>query len=106
VALEEEIIVANNYKDCHKETDLSQYVRFSLKDRGDKEAIRATLIPERGLMDFMISTCVNTKERAIELFPVDGPGDWDEVGFPGITRKVFADTIGDLVSVWLWIWDR
>ncbi len=57
-------------------------------------------------MDFMITTCIKTKNRALELFPVDEPGNWNKDDFPTLTQQIFADAIGDLVSIWTWIWER
>ncbi len=104
MALSEGIIVANTYRECHKPASLSPEVTFSLNDQ--TKVIRATSIPARGLMDYMITLCTRTKRRSLELFPVDSPSEWDKGAFPGLTRRVFADAIGDLVSVWVWIWGR
>ena len=31
---------------------------------------------------------------------------WDRDGFPELTRQVFADAIGNLISIWLWMWEN
>ncbi len=63
-------------------------------------------------MDFMITICADTKERSLVLFPVDetgprmGSSSWSTELMPRITRDIFAETISDLISIWLWIWER
>jgi hypothetical protein len=40
------------------------------------------------------------------LFPIDDPANWNQAIFPDLTRDVFADAIGNLISIWLWMWTR
>ncbi|MCP4605339.1 MAG: hypothetical protein GY847_33270 [Proteobacteria bacterium] len=106
VALKEEILVTDTYKDCRKETDLSPFVTFSVKNRAHREEIRPTLISDRVLMNFIITICACAKKRSLLFFPVDDPNNWNQDLFPLLTRDIFADAISVLISVWLWIWDR
>jgi len=78
-------------------------VTFNLSDPDHRTEIAPTRIGKRGLMNHMIKVCARSKERSLRLFPVESPNDWRSEIFPELTREVFAEAIGGVVSVWLWI---
>jgi hypothetical protein len=104
VAMAERIMVADTYEDYDKETALSPQVRFSLESKADRALVRPVTIGERDMMTFMVDICVAAKLRSLKLFPVESPKEWNQADFPALTRDIFADTIGNLISVWLWMW--
>ena len=73
-------------------------------DPAHRRQIIPTHIGDRALMDFMIAVCTKSKDRSLELFPVNNPNQWNRDLLPGLTRDIFADAIADLTSVWLWVW--
>lgn len=55
-----------------KETDLTGYVRFDTISKADREVINPVRIKD-SLMQFTIDTCIRSKERSPDLFPLDKP---------------------------------
>jgi len=117
VALQEGIFTADTYKDGKIDTPLFPQVRFILKDPDHRKAIKTRSIPARGLMDFMLALCASTKERSRRLFPNDvlsciAPAGsdagqttpYDPLVLHALTRDIFADAIGNLISIWVWMW--
>jgi hypothetical protein len=103
-ALAECGLVANTPDDYYQETNLTPLVRFSLKEKNDVDLIKPYAIPDMGLMDFMIDICVQAKERSLKLFPINNPSQYNQAALPALTREIFADAIGDLITVYLWMW--
>ena len=54
----------------------------------------------------MIWCCAKSKERSLKLFPTSGPNNFNEKIFKNLTREIFADSIGALISIWVHIWEE
>lgn len=106
VAIEEGILKVNRLGDGNQPNELSKKVRFNVINKTDCGAIVPYVIPDDDLMGYMIDLCIQTKEHALQMFPVGTPSDWNQTAFPEMTRTIFARTISNLISVWIWIWCR
>ena len=84
------------------ETLYSPLVTFSLDKHANE--INTFCLKPNMLMDFMIRICINSKERGLKLFPIENPNNMQENKLKELTRKIFADSIGNLVSIWVSIW--
>ena len=104
VAINEEIIKAKRKDDDRSAPPLSQQVQFNVTNDDHCDEIIPYVVPDNDLMRYMINLCIQTKERALRLFPIDDPLNWDQQIFPDMTREIFAQTIGNLITVWIWIW--
>ncbi|MDP6543870.1 MAG: hypothetical protein QGH60_07745 [Phycisphaerae bacterium] len=105
VALKEGILPRSWVKEGVEETDLSDEVRFRLKDCLKGEDVKVKVIRSGGLMSFMVDVCLQSKRRGQQLFPLADPKTRNDQLLPEITRDIFADAIGNLMSVWLHIWN-
>ncbi|MBN1127746.1 MAG: hypothetical protein JXA71_02095 [Chitinispirillaceae bacterium] len=103
-AVAENIVIADTFDDHDQDTALTPHTRFTLKDKSDIKLIRPYSLTDRGMMDFMVDICTQSKERSLKLFPLDNPAQWDQTAFPAITREVFAETISNLITIYLWMW--
>jgi hypothetical protein len=106
VAIEEGIIRPHRETDDNPLTPLSQQVRFNVTNKEHCREIVHYIISNDDLMNFMIGLCIETKEKALRLFPIGDPENWDQQNFPIMTREIFAQAIGSLITVWFWIWDN
>ena len=104
IALEEEIIRAKRSDDDRPAPSLSQQVRFNVTNEEHCDEIVPYVVPNDDLMRYMINLCIETKESALQLFPIDDPSNWNREIFPEMTRQIFARTIGNLITVWIWMW--
>ncbi len=104
VAIKEGIIKAKRKGDDKQAQDLSEQVRFNVTNDAHCDEIVPHVVPNNNLMKYMIDQCIETKESALRLFPVDDPFNWDRQVFHKMTREIFARTIGNLITVWIWIW--
>ncbi len=104
VAIREEILRPTNKKERARATELSEEVTFDLKNEDHLAEIKPLLISDKDILGYMIATCISTKKRSLDLFPTPSPDNWNKTGFPVMTREIFAETIGALISVWIWIW--
>ncbi|MDY6966450.1 MAG: hypothetical protein SVM80_10880 [Halobacteriota archaeon] len=103
VAIREEIIDPIK-KVKFEETEYSDSITFDLDDcrkRGDIEVIA---ISDGDLMDFMIDVCIKSKIRCQKLFSIETPETRNDAILDEITREIFAECIGDLMSIWAYIW--
>lgn len=101
VSIKEGIVDENMVQNGIAKSNYTEYVTFNNNDNNE---INACLIPESSLMDYMIDLCILSKKRSLELFPIGDPNNIDWNKFPGITRKIFADSISNLISVWISVW--
>ncbi len=85
---------------------LSAAVDFTLDDCEKGSKIEPQEIPDGELMPFMINVCIQSKIRCQQLFPIDNPTQINSAIFEATTRDIFADCIGNLMSIWDYIWDR
>jgi len=106
VALNEKIIKQSWNKQNLKPTDLSGAVTFTLDDCKQDGIIKTIIIPKYGLMDFMIDLCIKTKQRSRLLFPLDNPEQMQKDILEDTTLEIFAECIGNLISIWRYIWVR
>ncbi len=104
IAIEEEIIKVKRQKDSRPPTVLSQQVRFNVTSKSHCDEIKPYVIPNDDLMKYMINLCIQTKERALALFPIGDPLNYDQQLFHTVTRDIFAQAIGNLITIWIWIW--
>ncbi len=104
VAIKEGIIKAKRRGDDAPSSDLSQQVLFDVTDNRHCNEIITYVIPNDNLMNYMIELCIQTKERALLLFPIEDPFNYDQQLLHTITREIFAQAIGNLISIWIWIW--
>ncbi len=106
VAIEEEIIRAQRKTDDAPHSALSQKILFNVTNTKHCKEIKPCVIADDDLMKYMIDLCIQTKERALLLFPIDDPFNWNQQIFPKMTREIFAQAIANLITVWIWIWDK
>jgi hypothetical protein len=104
IALEEEIIRAKRKDDDRPASSLSEQVRFNVTNEEHCDDIVPYVVPNDDLMRYMINLCIETKEMALRLFPIDDPSNWNREIFPEMTRQIFARTISNLITVWTWMW--
>ncbi|MFC1478668.1 hypothetical protein ACFL57_04340 [Candidatus Margulisiibacteriota bacterium] len=104
VAIEENIIAQTWGKEKLEKTEYSDIITFSFKDCKKDGDVKVPIIPSNGLMDFMVDVCIESKKRGQQLFPIDNPKKRKDEILPEITRKIFADSIGNLLAVWRYIW--
>ncbi|MBN2104687.1 hypothetical protein JW835_11665 [bacterium] len=104
VAIEEGIIKTKRKEDDSKPTDLSEQIQFNVINDEHRGKIRPYVIPDNDLMRYMIDLCIQSKERALLLFPIAAPLKWNKSLFPKMTREIFAQAISNLITVWIWIW--
>ena len=104
IALEEEIIRAKRKDDDRPASSLSEQVRFNVTNEEHCDEIVPYVVPNDDLMRYMINLCIETKESALQLFPINDPSNWNREIFPEMTRQIFAKTISNLITVWIWMW--
>ncbi len=104
IAIKENILEPTNKKENHAATELSGQITFDLANKAHCAEIKPFLIGDKDFLSHIINTCTNTKNRSLELFPIDSPDNWNKAAFPQLTRAIFSDTISTLISVWIWIW--
>ena len=103
LALVQQMIEKSTADDTGKETELTRYVKFDVLLKNDREEINPVRIKD-SLMQFVIDICIRSKERSLDLFPLDNPQNYDQEKFKTATRKIFAECISNIISVWMWIW--
>jgi hypothetical protein len=106
VAFREEIIPQTLAEERTNDTDYSKAVTFEINVPQDRAAIQMVEIPKYGLMDFMKDVCINSKIRCQRLFPIDNPEVRDDNILEKTTREIFSDCIGNLMSIWRYIWEQ
>lgn len=106
VAISERVIPQTWLNENVERTDLSPSISFSFDNCKKGQAVKAYTIPAGKLMDFMINVCIVSKKRGQLLFPIDRPEQINKNLLPEITRNIFSDCIGNLISIWLYIWDN
>jgi hypothetical protein len=106
VALAEEIVLPGWDARDKVPTALSPKVTFDETCVAKGGEVKVQVIPKGKLMDFMIGVCIKSKNRARDLYPLANPKTRNDVILPQLTREVFAATIGDLLSIWRYIWSR
>ncbi len=105
IVLTEELIEIGRNDDFPEETDLTEYVKFDVTNDNHLRLIKPVDI-KSNIMQFMIDVCIRTKDRSLEIFPIENPNIYDKEQFKEHTKEIFAETISDLISVWMWIWDN
>jgi len=103
IAIEKDIIKPKK-KEEYEETEYSDSITFKMKDCKKYGDIKVFAIPEGDVMDFMIKVCIKSKIRCQKLFPLDDPETRDDAILKKTTREIFADCIGNLLSIWAYIW--
>jgi hypothetical protein len=106
LAIEEEIFPRTWAEESTEKTELSDAVAFTFNDCKRGGEVEVITIPPNGLMNFMIDVCINSKKRSQRLFPLDNPEERDDSVLKDITREIFADCIGSLLSIWRQIWSQ
>ncbi len=106
VAIEEGIISRTWAKERTEKTELSDAIIFGFKECKKGSEIQVSTIPTNGLMDFMIDICIKSKIRGQRLFPIDNPQERNDAILMETTREIFADCIGNLLSIWRYIWTQ
>lgn len=104
IAIKEGIVKVKSKNDDSSVNSLSNQILFDVTNDEHYNEIIPILITERDLMNFMISLCIQSKEKALKLFPIDNPNSWNKQDFPQITREIFSQIISNLISIWIWIW--
>lgn len=104
VAIDEGIISRTWVKEKVDKSAYSDAVSFGLADckKGGDVVVRK--IRPNGLMDFMIDVCLTSKMRGQELFPLENPKERRDDILEDVTRRIFADCLGNLMSIWRHIW--
>jgi hypothetical protein len=106
VAVAEGIIQPTREEHGEPDAELTDRVRFNVTDGEHCAEVVPRIIPDDDIMNYMIDLCIQTKERALELFPIDDPFNWDREALPAMTRDIFAQTISNLITIWSWIWSE
>ena len=106
VAIEEGIIKAQRISDDAPQSELSQKIKFNVTNNKHCKEIKPCVIADNDVMKYMIDLCIQSKKRALQLFPIEDPFNWNEEKFPEMTREIFAQSISNLITVWIWIWTK
>jgi hypothetical protein len=74
-------------------------------DEGDLDdgTIKVKIIPKKQFYDYVKNICIQSKERGFEMIPLEDP-TLDENKLRELTRPIFADCIGSMISIWAYIW--
>jgi len=96
---------ADAFTDVKDNEDLCTAVGFDLRQPDHIKAIKVYDIPNNQLMSFIINVCIKSKERNLKIFPI-GHTKPDMDFFKEETRPVYADCIGNIISIWLYIWNN
>jgi hypothetical protein len=95
---------AEDYKTIKGKDSLKSLVQFDLSNPAHVKELKVFIIPDNQLMGFIIEVCIRSKERNNLIFP-KGQNNPDINQFEQLTRQIYADCIGDLISIWLYIWN-
>jgi hypothetical protein len=106
LALNQNIIPKTLADQRTNRTALSVAVDFTLDDCERDGRIEPQEIADGELMQFMINVCIQSKIRCQRLFPINNPTQLHNPILEATTRDIFADCIGNLMSIWDYIWDR
>lgn len=106
VATDEGIIRIRNKDQKNPPDPLSATIKFNVTNKSHCDEIIPHVIPNDNLMQYMIDLCIKSKERSLQLFPVQDPTHWSPAVLQTMTRDIFADVIGNLITVWIWIWRK
>jgi hypothetical protein len=106
VAIREEIIVQTWDEERTEDTKYSESIKFGFKDCDKGGIIKVPLIPDNGLMNYLINLCIESKRRSRSIFPLDNPEQRNDDILPDITREIFADSIGNLMAIWRYMWEH
>lgn len=92
-----------DYKKTKGREVLKSEIEFDLKMKEHIDELTIYDIPNNRLMSFIIEVCIKSKERNGIIFG-KGQVKPDMQQFEKLTREIYADCIGDLISIWLYIW--
>jgi len=106
VAIEESIIKPKRKTDDAPQSALSEKILFNVTNTKHCKEITPYVISNDDLMKYMIDLCIQSKKRALQLFPIDDPFNWNQQIFPEMTREIFAQAISNVITVWIWIWAK
>lgn len=104
VGISEDIFDRERAQDNIDQTVLSPFVTFGIVEHIGE--IKTYYIQSDNLMKYMIDLCIESKERSLEFFPVDDPNNVNEGKFNDLTREIFAASIGNLISIWICMWEQ
>lgn len=92
-----------DYKKTNGREVLKSKIAFDLKVKDHIDELKVYDIPNNKLMSFIIDVCIKSKERNGVIF---GKGEVkpNMEQFENLTREIYADCLGDLISIWLYIW--
>ncbi len=77
IAIEEGLIKVKRQEDSRPPPALSQQILFNVTNKSHCDEIKPYVIPDDDLMEYMIDLCIKTKERALPLFPIGDPFNYD-----------------------------
>lgn len=106
LAVEQKIVKHIRPEQTLKPTDLSDAVDLDLDDCDRGCSVQVKVIPKGKLLDFVIDICIEAKRRSQILFPIANPQQLNDDELEDITRLIFADSVGDLLSIWRYIWQQ
>lgn len=106
VAIREGIIVQTWDEEKTRNTEYSEKIKFGFEDCKKGGIIKVPIIPDNGLMSHTIDMCIESKRRGRKIFPVENPEERNDSILPDITREIFADSIGNLMGIWRYIWEH
>jgi len=101
LAIESGYIDIETHKECSKRTEYSCAVEFDLEEMSHRALIRPVYLDDTGIMDFMIDRGICSFERSLEIWPPSEPEYSSRKVTKEITRKIFAEAISSVISVWL-----
>lgn len=96
---------AVDYKKTSASNALKSEVQFDLSNPQHCSDLKVYKIPNNQLMSFIIEVCIKSKDRNNLFFP-KGQKMPDMNEFAAQTRPIYADCIGNLISIWLYIWNN
>ena len=103
-ALAEDIPGMENADKYGADNELAGYVNFDPLSSTDRKDIKTYVYHRRTLMEHAVDICIKSKERSLQLFDIADPGRYDEELFKTMTREIVADSIGNLISIWVCMW--
>ncbi len=104
VGIEENLITPEKGSEIGDYTQYSESVKYNLKKHASE--INTYYLRPHLLMEYIINLCIKSKKRNRELFPVEDPSQPRMEILDTMTREIFNDAIGNLISIWMCIWSR
>jgi hypothetical protein len=96
---------ALDYEKVEGKDNLKKAVQFDLSNASHSQHLKVYNIENNQLMSFIINVCIRSKRYNTMIFPI-GATEPDMSKFEELTRTIYAECIGDLISIWLYVWNN